>query len=994
MKFSGRNRASSLVVTLLVLVVLSTIVVAFMQSMSVERMTAKSAKNLLQAQLAAESGVNAAKSRVVELFSRYPDSATVWQRFATGLTNEGTVFYFRAAPATISETSLPASVSPAAFNPTPGTPANVQTYAWPLISGAAPVVATNLTNSFATPLNTSNSTDLNLRNWIGTAPGGSKKSLRAQWVYLTNSSGETNARYAFWVEDESFKVNLSVATNSVRGSSSKGRSAEEVPLQGILGYATGIATNDSSANALASLRTDLGGTDLLSYRTASQAFAPGGTNAVADQLKFIATADSSALNLSRGGWRRVNINTIFRDGSPPRTQLNRFIATVTNAQAAPLFGQRFYRASYSSLNLGVTNTVTATNALIYLNKLAANVKDYVDEDNQPTLVDYNFSVVGNAVPAEAIEPLGGGTTGQNPIIAFGKENVPMLHEYAIQGRILYMNPRGWSGSNPGGASFSVSVDHYFEFWNMGHTDITADDLGPNAFLMIYNQMEAQMVTPEIAEGRPIKIMLSDINNLVFRAGQVTVITTDPAPNPNLLASGANVFIAPVGTAERVFDGTTTDSFSNPVYDSANAKIYNNSFRVRFVPRSNSYNDYETCMFLGNDNGLLESFCALPIVRSSSYAMDLVADRVAKINSNLYFTRGGSLYGNGSASSSAATPSSGDPRSLNEQLTLNIFQSGGPADEQTRFFWSNLDDNAVPANSSLGALNSNFVEPNYWPDYSVNSTGSTNAPAKIANAPMETIGELGHIYDPARVSSTSYRGGGRTLRVGQPELWSVATNASGLWDGRRDSSTRTWAAWRLADLFDTRTNDVLKGSINVNGAARDGGLALKSALKGFIFEPDTPSVGNHASTDVQLNTLIGAITNRLAIPLNTTNSPFFWERGEVSELGVFQSGTGLTGVNMAQVLDRGREETVRRLINLITTKGNVYSAYVVGQAISVANNGSVKVLSTSRVRQIFAVNSPDIINQVDSFDPSNAAAMSARFQPLTNFSSTPLWKSFE
>lgn len=53
------RRASSLVTALLVVVVLSTIVVAFMQTMSVERAVAKSAANRLRAELAVEAGIRA-----------------------------------------------------------------------------------------------------------------------------------------------------------------------------------------------------------------------------------------------------------------------------------------------------------------------------------------------------------------------------------------------------------------------------------------------------------------------------------------------------------------------------------------------------------------------------------------------------------------------------------------------------------------------------------------------------------------------------------------------------------------------------------------------------------------------------------------------------------------------------------------------------------------------------------------------------------------------
>jgi hypothetical protein len=69
-----------------------------------------------------------------------------------------------------------------------------------------------------------------------------------------------------------------------------------------------------------------------------------------------------------------------------------------------------------------------------------------------------------------------------------------------------------------------------------------------------------------------------------------------------------------------------------------------------------------------------------------------------------------------------------------------------------------------------------------------------APAFLANRAMLSIGELGHIFDPAQAAddlsapissegNNKISGGGRTLRIGQPEFRSETTDT---WDtnGRR------------------------------------------------------------------------------------------------------------------------------------------------------------------------------------------------------------------
>jgi type II secretory pathway pseudopilin PulG len=60
-----RRDAASLITTLLVIVILSTILVAFMQSMSIDRLTAKSTRNILQAELSARAGLHAAIGQIL-----------------------------------------------------------------------------------------------------------------------------------------------------------------------------------------------------------------------------------------------------------------------------------------------------------------------------------------------------------------------------------------------------------------------------------------------------------------------------------------------------------------------------------------------------------------------------------------------------------------------------------------------------------------------------------------------------------------------------------------------------------------------------------------------------------------------------------------------------------------------------------------------------------------------------------------------------------------
>ena len=166
---------------------------------------------------------------------------------------------------------------------------------------------------------------------------------------------------------------------------------------------------------------------------------------------------------------------------------------------------------------------------------------------------------------------------------------------------------------------------------------------------------------------------------------------------------------------------------------------------------------------------------------------------------------------------------------------------------------------------------------------------------IANKPLSSIGQLGDIFDASRMldgGELKYsRGGGRSLKIGQHD---------DRWDGDQTSASRTWAAWRLADIFST--NDLMQqsGLININGVTRDNGAALRAALTGFKFQPDSasnplgdPLLADSTKANLNIDNLVAEIKARLnpssttpATGIWQTGTGPFWERGELSELPGF------------------------------------------------------------------------------------------------------------
>lgn len=1008
---------AALVITVIVVAVLAVVTVAFMQTSGTDRLSSRTVADHYKARLAAEAGAADALATVADLVARYPDSVTVWQNIGSGgpdgTNNEATVLYMRARSA---NTNLGAT--PGEFG------ANIVLLGRPLVSGASNVALANLAN--AMPFNVADMVNINATNSATPQPSVGLRSMinhgapvaAAKWIYMTDSEGKTNARYAFWVEDESFKVNLNVLTNGVRGSTDFGGWPGEGRIDGSLGSSTNDALEGADFASI--VRNKPGG----NYPTPLTALLVAAiTNAdAAAELRFLAATESAGLDLSRGGFKRFNINTVTNGVSSPtdinvmRTNLDRVVAAITNTNAAPLFGQRFYRIA----GLNMTNTVSdegtnrtvSNHGLIYVNKIAANIMDYIDVDSQPVILNNDgiYSVLSGR-PDYGIEALGGGTDGTNSTVAVGIENLPRLQEYAIHARIRRMNPIGFHTNSPPvplRADYEVSIDHYLEFWNPGTNDIR---LGADAFLKIYDQpaygTNGGVSGPlGIYNGRPMEVpLLTNGQQVVFPAGKVTVLTTAPTNeiNETLVRDRSNLAaLTLTDSGDRIFSGTTTETnIRSPLFNG-----FNRLFSVAMQGRSgaNGWSDYQSAVLLGNNLGILDSFVGLPIpTPGGSFAihmrvtnnsiLDSIGNSAANIaNGNLFYVRGGSLRGNAGVGT-AGNPRSteGDPRTLNEQLAF-INHSGGANDaDETRFYDSDSRTADIPTGSTLGLPNTNYVAPSRWVDMSSMDPTAADAPLAVANAKIASIGELGHITDPARVpgsvgtlTSIIYsRGGGRTLRVGQPEL-------SSWYDGNQTNASRTWTSWRLADIFTTTNAISIPGLINPNGALRDNGAAVRALFHGMTMLPTTAGAPTTAGNPVAVNTLVTDFIARLTnaspassgLPAGALNP--LWERGELSELAIFATGSALTGANLAQTIDRGREEIVRRSVQMITTRGSVFTVHTVGQAVRVSATAT-NVLSTARLRTTFEI-SPDFSDwnaaTNDAFSPENATN---RFAAPTNYS---------
>ena len=499
---------------------------------------------------------------------------------------------------------------------------------------------------------------------------------------------------------------------------------------------------------------------------------------VHESIKFYATAFGLSDDLAGNGRRRANVNALVTSSansnaavpadaiagniddivyvitgthlipplSPAPAPDNRVFKNAPNnfANTLTTFGSRFW---------AVSPAPTADQRNMYVERVAANIRDYIDTDSQPTIIDASGPTVrASGVPAHPIETGGGGTSGPSEVVAIGKERVPFAQEYVLRVREVAFAPRTGASAN-----YTITIDHYVEFWNMSKQDIPLTDLGPNPFLLIANQpgWDAGGLD-DIAAGAPrdLKLPLSSATNsathaplLSFPAGSVTVITTDPTP---LSTNGSStpvltgpltpdltrVFYIPI-TPDNGVTGLRT-------YSGRTQKKSGSELRLNLIARTTSSTDYETEIALGNDLGILESDWGAGCIASAlSVNIDNVTPAENRLDDTKYHFRGGALKGN-SAVSFATT---GDPRTNAEQIRFDL--NGASANnDKTRYFDNGLDSSHVPGNSTLGTPNSNYVIPANWPDFSSSAQAAASAPTVIANGSLTSIGQLGDILIPS------------------------------------------------------------------------------------------------------------------------------------------------------------------------------------------------------------------------------------------------------
>ena len=391
--------------------------------------------------------------------------------------------------------------------PDPVTTSPISIYVLPLTSGVVSgtaVLEKNKSSALPT-MNTKetdptkqNAVDINAKKsltdtegWVGSPPNRTDKKnptpIWVPWVEVKDAGGTVNSRYAYWVEDESFKANVNYASLGNPSALHQRRdnkanpaaadplgyiSARDADLQALL-TAVADTSPQSASQAIFDLRNTYPGAMFPESRAYSHA------SDLSDQsnalLRFITTTTSGGLNLSRHGSQRLNLNATVPTATSPsdtktiKKQLDRIVQTIRFH--APNFGQRFYRpttdispSTLNNLSKSPPKSVSDDHALIYMYKVAANIRDAIDSDSSPTYV-----MTGGDVLPQGKLPV----WPQDPFWAIGKDSAPFLSEGGVR----------FTGA-VSGKQYVLNVDYYIEMWNLTSKDVKASDIGNNGIVRI------------------------------------------------------------------------------------------------------------------------------------------------------------------------------------------------------------------------------------------------------------------------------------------------------------------------------------------------------------------------------------------------------------------------------------------------------------------------------------------------------------------------------
>ena len=443
----------ALIVTLILMVMIVVIVVGYLGITRSDRAATSSYANRLRAKMIAEGGL-ASATHLLKENTRYGNYITAMPSPSPTSPSKWTEVYRPVEPSprpanfppdylkvdnaigemlvSRADTSAVAAPTPQ-FDPRPS-PTPIPA---PPPGGNFGIVAPTLTSSDSYDFNQI----VRVGNTNGRLVNPDARPAFGQWVRVRNSTGELIGRYAFFIEDESMKVNVNVSGNNLgtpnlrvndlvpapspapAPTPSPGSQIEEIDPSAVLPLTADRAVADQRLTA----------TGITGQRVVTSA-----TIALLDEWKtnfpdyaHTVTAVSKDDNTTARGWQRLDLNALVSGATDKSAKAHEISDWIQNAWTGPsplidLQGYQLFGDERQRL------------------QLAANIIDYIDTDRIPT------------------EVLNDGNFYDPPII--GIEKIPYLTELDA----VYTA----TGTAPGTAT--VALKFRFKFQNLFNENLTLE----------------------------------------------------------------------------------------------------------------------------------------------------------------------------------------------------------------------------------------------------------------------------------------------------------------------------------------------------------------------------------------------------------------------------------------------------------------------------------------------------------------------------------------
>jgi type II secretory pathway pseudopilin PulG len=832
-----QSAASSLITTLLVIVIFSTIVVAFMQSMSIDRLTARSAKNILQAELAARAGLDSAIAQILAAIGTNRAFVTGNLSYAA---DHGPIVVIGRSNLVDAKQLMPLVSTP---------PDLLSTF-----------LEAEWTNSLATVFSDlvgTNSTDLNGRSRIIQDTGDSRL-YRAPWVTVSGSGGEMIGRFAYLTLDETARLNPLLHTGS-------GSMANPTNWYGgpgdisLTNNSARILTPEQQSRILA-LAAHLPTPDSL-----AQGFA---ARSDYDRVKHLLTLQSNTTY--------DEIPTALPEGGRPKCNINELATNSANGATPEIRARRIAEIISSNLGSFASRDPSlrgvAASETRYLRRLAAGIVDYIDADCAPT-------------SANGGEPA-------------GRDLFPLVTAVAERFRRASLDQNA--------ATTTIESQCFVQVWNPYTTAV--DLSNRTARFVLRNRMKVRFGTGIIT---PFDDYDQEIAPGAVLAPNEFVVLEFPRTTQQWSSPG------PVNDVPRWDDGPSgnADETTHCPFE-----FYIDGQRVDMSRRPPVGPDIAISGMVRSGVALTDGEnrwqCSFVPTQHSAENWRFVGDSRATFLCNYDW------------------PTLGNPGYVTGARWKGRQEDTFPRFQEFRAHWSRRD--YVRSNPSMGGVAVNLSEtPSQVASAYDAAHDAPTAPAYLANGPMLSLGELGHIFDPAQAAddlsapfsseapyNNKISGGGRTLRIGQPEFTS---------DTKDNWNTNGRRAIELLDLF----------AVNATAAGEE----YPSAAGRINPNTAPPEVLAAVLSGIQITSDRGIPASSLADPFGiasniVSNRPYSTLSDLHKIVGCFAAGetyspdlpvSVTTGETNLAAMDRVREEAFGKLIQHLTVQSRTYRIVSVGES---------------------------------------------------------------